>query len=79
MNKSLYDIANNRKTVLKNTGYSYEGKIFQKSMSPYLFRDSNRSDILAQLETIVFFLVEKTKYIKNFFNYTVDKNYTNLN
>jgi hypothetical protein len=31
MKKSLYDAANNRLTTLKNTGYDYEGKIFEIS------------------------------------------------
>ncbi len=77
--ESLYDKTNTRLTKLKDTGYDYEGKIFTKSMSPYLFRDPNRRDILGQLEKVVYFLIEKTKYIKTFFNYTVDKNYKHLN
>lgn len=79
MNESLYDIAKTRHTRLKNTGYDYKGKIFQKSLSPYLMSDPNRSSILAEFEKTVYFLIEKTKYIKNFFNYTVGKNYKNLN
>lgn len=76
---SLYDIANNRRTRLKNTGLDYEGKIFRKSLSPYLMRDPNRESILQEFEKTVYFLIEKSKYVRNFFNYTVDKNYKNLN
>ena len=76
---SLYDFANTRITRLKNTGYNYEGKIFEKTMSPFLFIDPNRKDILSAYEKIIFFLVEKVKAIKTFYNYTVPKDYKNLN
>lgn len=76
---SLYDIANTRRTRLKNTGWDYKGKIFQKSVSPYLMRDPIRQSILQEFEKTVYFLIEKAKYVRNFFNYTVDKNYKNLN
>ena len=76
---SLYDYANTRLTRLKNTGYAYEGKIFEKTMSPLIFMDPNRRDILSAYEKIMFFLVEKVKAIKTFYNYTVPKDYKNLN
>jgi hypothetical protein len=79
MIESLYNKVDTRLDNLKNTGYKYKGKIFEKSMSPYLFNDPKRRDILNKFETIIYFLIEKTKYIKTFFNYTVDKNYKHLN
>jgi hypothetical protein len=79
MKESLYDKINSRHDKLENIGWNYEGKIFKKSMSPYLLRDPNRLAILTQLEKIVYFLIEKAKYVKNFYNYTVDKNYKHLN
>jgi hypothetical protein len=77
--KSLYEFAHSRMTRLKNTGYNYEGKIFEKTMSPMIFMDPTRKDILSAYEKIVFFLVEKVKSIKAFYNYTVPKDYKNLN
>ena len=77
--ESLYDSVDTRLDVLKNKGYDYKGNIFKKSMSPYLFNDPKRKDILDQYETIIYFLIEKVKYIKTFFNYTVSKNYKHLN
>lgn len=79
MKESLYDKANSRRTHVKNTGFDYEGRIFEKTMSPYLFADPNRRDILNSYERIVFFLIEKVKMIKTFYNYTVPKDYRNLN
>jgi hypothetical protein len=79
MKKSLYNIANTRMTRLKNTGFDYEGKIFEKTMSPYLFLDEKRRDILLKYETLIYFLVEKVKTIKTFYNYTVPKDYKHIN
>ena len=77
--ESLYKFSKTRLNQLKNTGYNYQGKIFEKSMSPLLFADPTRKDILNEYEKLIFFLVEKVKLIKTFYNYTVDKDYKNLN
>lgn len=66
-------------TRLKNTGFNYEGKIFEKSMSQYLFRDDNRRDILLNYEKLIHFLVQKVKMIKTFYNYTVPRDYKHIN
>lgn len=79
MKTSLYTIANTRLTKLKNIGYDYSGNIFRKSMSPYLFADPTRSDILTEFEKIFQFMVEQVKLIKTFYNYTVPKDYSGLN
>jgi hypothetical protein len=79
MKKSLYDAANNRLTTLKNTGYDYEGKIFEKSLSPFIMSETNRREILQSFEKMIYFLVEKVKAIKTFYNYTVPRDYKHLN
>lgn len=79
MEESLYKAATNRLTKLRDTGFDYQGRIFEKSMSPLLFADPTRKSILEQLERMVFFMIEKVKLIKTFNNYTVDKDYKKLN
>jgi hypothetical protein len=79
MKESLYLKARTRLTRLKNTGFDYKGKLFRKSMSPLLFADPKRAEILDEYEKIMYFLVEKVKLIKTFYNYTVNKDYKNLN
>jgi hypothetical protein len=79
MKKSHYKAAYSRLDRLKNRGFDYEGKIFERTISPYIFRDQKRREILQEFEKMIFFLIEKTKMIKTFFNYTVDKDYTKLN
>jgi hypothetical protein len=77
--ESLYKYAASRKNRLKNRGFNYKGKIFERSMSPLLFNEQTRADILNEYEKIIFFLVQKVKLIKTFYNYTVDKDYTEIN
>lgn len=79
MEESLYDVPSHRLDRLKNTGYKYEGTIFQKTMSPLIFADPTRRDILNEFEKLILFLIQKTKLIKTFYNYTVPKDYTKLN
>jgi hypothetical protein len=77
--ESLYNVSNHRLDRLKNKGFNYKCKLFEKSMSPLLFADPTRKSILDEYEKLIYFLIEKVKLIKTFYNYTVDKNYKNLN
>ena len=77
--ESLYKKTATRLDKLKNRGFDYRGRIFEKSMSPLLFADPTRKGILNEYEKLIYFLVEKVKLIKTFYNYTVDKDYTKLN
>lgn len=79
MQESLYKKANTRLTRLKNTGFDYKGKLFRRSMSPLIFADPKRAEILDEFEKIMYFLVEKAKAVKTFYNYTVNKDYKDLN
>jgi hypothetical protein len=73
--KSWYEFIESQNDVRSNVGFDYEGKIFEKTLSnPVLGGDANRMDILASIENVIYSLIETTKYIKNYFNYTVSKN-----
>lgn len=76
MNKqSWYEFIESQNDKRSNTGFDYEGKIFENTLSNQVINgDSNRVDILTSIEKIVYQLFETTKYIKNYFNYTVPKN-----
>ncbi len=76
---SIYDNVESRLTKMKNRGFDYEGKIFERSMSPILFNDEKRRDILLEFEKVFFHMIEKTKLIKTSKNYTVDKDEKHLN
>jgi hypothetical protein len=73
--KSYYEFINSQNDKRNNVGYAYEGNIFKRTLSRLVYNgDENRSYILAKIEKVVFTLIEKTKGIKNFVNYTVPKN-----
>jgi len=73
--KSWYEFINSQNDIRSNVGFEYEGKIFEKTLSnPLLNGDSNRMDILASMERVIFYWFETAKYIKNYINYTVPKN-----
>ena len=73
--KSYHEYIGSTQDKRSNTGFDYEGKIFEKTLSNQVINgDSNRVDILASIERVVYQLFETTKYIKNYINYTVPKN-----
>lgn len=76
MNKqSWYEFIESQNDNRSNTGFDYEGKIFENTLSNQVINgDSNRVDILTSIEKVVYQLFETTKYIKNYINYTVPKN-----
>jgi hypothetical protein len=79
MRESLYDMATSRKDKINNLGFDYKGKILRKTLSSYLFADPTRAAILDEFEKWLYFLVEKVKLIKTYYNYTVPKNYRKIN
>ena len=58
--------------ILKVDNSQY--KIMKRSLSNVIFRDPVKEGILSYFERVVYGLIETTKQIKNFFNYTVKKN-----
>jgi hypothetical protein len=73
--KSWYEFISSQNDIRSNVGFEYEGRIFEKTLSnPVLGGDTNRMDILSSIERVVNKLFEATKYIKNYYNYTVNKN-----
>lgn len=73
--RSWYEFIESQNDIRSNVGFEYEGKIFEKTLSNQVIAgDSNRIEILASIERVVYNLFETTKYIKNYINYTVPKN-----
>ena len=75
-----FDQRNNIFDVMYSTndtsysGFDYKDKILKKTLSKVLFKDPVKASILSYFERGFFALVETTKQIKNYFNYTVPKN-----
>ena len=79
LKESVYDVAENIRTEVKHKGFSYQGKIFKRTMSTFMFKEEKRAAILGYIEAVVFQLIEKVKDIKNHVNYVVKKNYRDKN
>lgn len=71
---SLFDLAENRKKLILHKGFDYRGRLFEKSMSNFIFREEKRQQILEKVEDVVFQLIETVKTIKNHVNYIIPKN-----
>jgi len=79
LKQSLYDIAESRKRRILHKGFDYKGRLFERTMSHFLFAEEKRTQILTYLEDVVFELIERVKTIKNHVNYIVPKNYRDKN
>lgn len=77
--KSVYDLPEHSRDDIKNTGFDYEGKILQKSLSHELYKDPTRSDLIGQWEKIIFELVESVKKVKTFVDWRKKKDYRKFN
>jgi hypothetical protein len=79
LKESLYDIAESQKDNIKHRGFEYKDRIFEKTMSNFMFRSDQRKRMLAYVENVMYELIERTKMIKNHANYVVSKRYRNKN
>lgn len=70
---NIFDIRDHINDEVKE-GYIYKESLMKKTLSNVIFRDPVKESILNEIQKVVFGLIETTKQIKNFFNYTVPKN-----
>lgn len=71
--ENIYDIRDSVNDNLYN-GFDYKNQILKRSLSNVIFRDPVKEGILHYFNRVVYSLVETTKQIRNFVNYTVKKN-----
>lgn len=77
---SIFRKSFERKENLLYRGFSYKGKLIEKTVSPYLLGISSFMDkFLLKLDNMVFNNIEAVKKIKIFANPALDKNETKLN
>ena len=78
--ESPYKIAYEEGWVLKNTGFDYEEKLMVKSLSPYMFQNERLSKfILEHLQPIMVFFINKVKFLRIYYNFSVTKDYQKIN
>jgi hypothetical protein len=71
--QNLYDVRDSQNDNLYN-GFDYRDQILRRSLSNVIYRDPVKEGILSYFERVVYGLIESTKGIKNFVNYTVKRN-----
>jgi hypothetical protein len=71
--ENLYDV---REAVNDDVfeGFDYREQIFERTLSRVILKDPVKMTILQYFQRVVYGLIETTKQIKNFPNYTVKKN-----
>jgi hypothetical protein len=76
---SLYAATDSIKNDLKWQGYDYRNTLISNAVSPYLLRNLKVSSFLKYLNDIAVEYVETVKKIRVFINFTVPKDYRNIN
>ncbi len=79
--KNLYEKSYEQGSKRKNLGFDYheEDIILKRTMMPRLFENPVVSGFLRYINNVMVNNVDSVKLIRNFFNYTVKKNDTNIN
>ncbi|MCM1217024.1 MAG: hypothetical protein NC548_21205 [Lachnospiraceae bacterium] len=76
---SLYDVVDEYNWVLKNTGFDYENNLMEVSTSPYLQKNPTMRTFFPYLNKMLSHLINSVKYLRNFNNYAVRKDYKYIN
>lgn len=64
---------------LKNCGYDYGKTLMEDNVSSYLTKNSFISSMFPYLNKILTHLIDSVKYLRNFNNYGVRKDYKKIN
>lgn len=75
---SIYDTLNECEWVTKNEGFKYENSLMERNVSPYLQKNSNMRTFFPYLNKIMSHLINSVKYLRNFNNYAVRKDYKRI-
>lgn len=76
---SFYGIMSERGWETKNNGFAYEKCLMEINTSPYLQKNPTISSFFPYLNKILSHLINSVKYLRNFNNYAVKKDYTRIN
>ena len=58
-----------------NMPFDYENNLYQKTLSNVMFRNTNLVNFISYLQKSSVYMIESMLYLRNFFNFTVDKDY----
>ena len=75
---SIYDHIHEYRWRTKNEGYKYEYRLMENSTSRYLQKNKNMRQFFPYLNRIMSHLINSVKYLRNFNNYAVRKDYKRI-
>lgn len=75
---SIYDNINERRWETKNEGYKYENHLMENNTSRYLQKNRMMRQFFPYLNRIMSHLINSVKYLRNFNNYAVRKDYKRI-
>ena len=70
----LYEL-NHRHDSKSYRHFPWEDNLLKKTTTPYIWNNENMNGFLLKIEKMAVLMVEQMNYARNFFNYTVDKDY----
>jgi hypothetical protein len=77
---SIYEYIKTSRNTYKNSGFDYENRIFEKTVSPILMAKGTKSrEILLHLERVIYYLIQSVKNIKMFVNYAEPQTHKKIN
>ena len=76
---SIYDSINESRWKTKNEGYEYEKTLIEDNSSKYLQKNGMMRQFFPYLNMILSHLINGVKYLRNFNNYAVRKDYKRIN
>lgn len=74
--KSLYKIARNSGESRLNVGHDYTDTLFKNNISKHILRKQSVANFIIFINDWFVELLQNVKRVKNFKNFTVDKDYT---
>ena len=75
---SIYDKINEKRWDTKNEGYKYEDNLFENNTSRYLQKNPHMREMFPYLNRLMSHLINSVKYLRNFNNYAVKKDYKRI-
>ena len=75
---SIYDVINEDRWETKNEGYKYEKTLMEDNTSRYLQKNPTMRQFFPHLNRIMSHLINSVKYLRNFNNYAVRKDYKRI-
>lgn len=75
---SIYDKINENRWETKNEGYKYENNLMENNTSKYLQKNPTIRRFFPYLNKIMSHLINSVKYLRNFNNYAVRKDYKRI-